>query len=640
MKSYSPARAPQAANSTPTGRDRDQERAGSVSIHRQIVQNPAMMAPHQSKSRAVARPPMSTPTQPPSSPSTAVRAVTAALLAAVLGGCATSPNAPQSPAAPPAAEPVVATPVVQRPFPREALYGLLVAEFAIRRGALDIALQNYLEQAQATRDAGVAARGTRMARYLGAEEATLRLALLWSELEPQNPEARFTAATALARAGRAREAFDQMHALPAAAGPTNFAGIAASALDLPQPDREEMLAELQRREAPSADVLIASGLLLQSLERNDEALASAERVLADDPDNFQALLLSAQVHHNLGDPAAGNAAIERALQRNPDDRRLRLQYARLLARSDLAAAEEQFRVLLGQDPADAEVRLALALVYRESGQFDRMSEELNTLLAEGNQTSAAHFYLAQDAERREDSEDAIRHYLEIRPGPTFMAAATRAAELLIESRGLEELGSAFVALRERWSAQALPLTLLESELRVEQDDLGGAARLLDAALAARPDEPALLYARSLVSERRGDLAALERDLRHMLRLDPQNALALNALGYSLANLTPRHAEALELIGRALALRPDDPAIIDSMGWVLYRLGRHDEALVQLRRAFEAFPDHEVAAHLGEVLWMSGAREEAREVWRQGLQTRPDSRLISDTMRRLGAEPSP
>jgi tetratricopeptide (TPR) repeat protein len=564
-------------------------------------------------------------------------------LAALLGGCTATP--PPAPAPEPAAAATTqggdAAPEPHyRPFPEDTLYALLVAEFAARRGQLDVALQNYLQQAAKTRDPGVTARATRMARYLGAERATLESSLLWVELEPDNAEARFTAATELARGGRPREAFTQMSAIPPGKGATNFAGIAASALDLPTQQRQEMLDALGRRQDGSTDVLIAQALLLQSLDRNDEALAIVAKVLEKEPESYQALLLEAQIYQNTGDLPKAYARIERALEAKPRDKRLRLQYARLLARSDPAKSEEQFRILVEQNPDDAELRLALALLYRESGQYERMSEELNALLAEGSQSSAAHFYLAQDAERRGDTADAIRNYLEIRPGTMFMAAVSRASELIVASEGIEALGPPLAQLRARWPAQALPLTLLESEIRVEKGDTGGALRLLDGALAADPDEPGLLYARSMVHEKRRDIPAMERDLRAMLRLDPDSALALNALGYSLANLTDRYAEALALIQRALALKPDDPAIIDSMGWVHYRMGRNEEALRYLRQAFARYPDHEVAAHLGEVLWVSGSRDEARAVWKQGLESKSDSALILDTMRRLGAAPAP
>jgi tetratricopeptide (TPR) repeat protein len=206
-----------------------------------------------------------------------------------------------------------------------------------------------------------------------------------------------------------------MRALDAASGPTNFAAVTASALDLPANEREAMLKALEGIETDSPDLLIARVVLLQSLERNDEVLEAVATVLETSPTTTRRCCSRHRSLQNIGDLPKAHARIERALAEDPDNKRLRLQYARLLAKSDLARSEEQVRILVEQNPADAELRLALALVYRESGQFDRMSEELNALLAEGNQSSAAHFYLAQDAERRGDNEEAIRHYLEIRP---------------------------------------------------------------------------------------------------------------------------------------------------------------------------------------------------------------------------------
>ncbi|MBK6288620.1 MAG: tetratricopeptide repeat protein [Pseudomonadales bacterium] len=526
-----------------------------------------------------------------------------------------------------------------RPFPEDTLYALLVAEFAARRGVLDVALGNYLQQAARTHDAGVAARATRMARYFGADRATLEAALLWAAAEPEEPEAQFTAATELARAGRPREAFAHMRAAHDAGGASNFAVIAASSLELAPSERREMLAELEALgPGNEVDVLIARAVLLQSVDENELALARVREVLALDPDNYQAILIEAQVYQNLGDTEKAYARIEQALRDTPDNTRLRLQYARLLAKTDLARSEEQFRILVAQQPDDAELRLSLALVYHETGQFERMSEQLNALLAAGQQLNAAHFYLGQEAERQGDNDAAIAHYLEVKPSPMFIAALARGCELISRTRGPTALGEAMTELRARWPDQKLRLLLLESELRVESKDYDGAWRLLSNALAEQPEEPALLYARSMVSEKRGDVAAMEQDLRRMLALDPDNSLALNALGYSLANLTDRFAEALALISHALELKPDDPAILDSMGWVQYRLGNLELALENLRKAFDRFPDHEVAAHLGEVLWVMGRTDEARLVWGKGLAGTPDSAIIRATTERLGVSP--
>ncbi len=386
------------------------------------------------------------------------------------------------------------------------------------------------------------------------------------------------------------------------------------------------------------DVLIARAVLLQSIDENALALERVREVLTLDPENYQAILIEAQVYQNLGDTEKAYSRIEQALRDTPDNARLRLQYARLLAKTDLARSEEQFRILVEQQPDDAELRLSLALVYHETGQYERMSEQLNALLATGQQQNAAHFYLGQEAERQGDDEVAIAHYLKVKPSPIFGAAMARGGELINRIRGPAALGEAMTKLRERWPEQQLRLLLLESELRTESGDLDGAWRVLSTALAEQPDEPALLYARSMVSEKRGDVAALEQDLRRMLALDPDDSLALNALGYSLANLTDRFSEALALISRALELKPDDPAILDSMGWVQYRLGNREQALANLRNAYERFPDHEVAAHLGEVLWVMGRTNEARMVWGKGLASTPDSAIIHATTERLGVSP--
>ncbi len=568
----------------------------------------------------------------------AKRASALVVLAGLMAACSVVPQPVPPLAATPEPEPVHAEPVY-RPFPEDTLYALLVAEFAARRGLLDVALGNYLQQAARTHDAGVAARATRMARYFGADRATLEAALLWASAEPQEPEAQFTAATELARAGRSREAFDHMRAAHEAGGASNFALVAASSLELPESERRAMLTELDTLgPGNEVDVLIARAVLLQSIDENALALERVREVLALDPANYQAILIEAQVYQNLGDTEKAYSRIEQALRDTPDNARLRLQYARLLAKTNLARAEEQFRILVEQQPDDAELRLSLALVYHETGQYERMSEQLNALLAAGQQQNAAHFYLGQEAERQGDDEAAIAHYLEVKPSPMFGAALARGGELINRTRGPAALGEAMIKLREQWPEQQLRLLLLEAELRTESGDLDGAWRVLSTALAEQPDEPALLYARSMVSEKRGDVAALEQDLRRMLALDPDDSLALNALGYSLANLTNRFTEALALISRALELKPDDPAILDSMGWVQYRLGKREQALANLRNAYERFPDHEVAAHLGEVLWVMGRTDEARMVWGKALASTPDSAIIRTTTERLDVSP--
>jgi tetratricopeptide (TPR) repeat protein len=180
---------------------------------------------------------------------------------------------------------------------------------------------------------------------------------------------------------------------------------------------------------------------------------------------------------------------------------------------------------------------------------------------------------------------------------------------------------------------ALQLYLIEIESLSKQQRFDAAWQRMAEALEQFPEDLNLIYTRAMLAEKRGNLAGLEQDLRFIIEREPDNAMALNALGYTLADRTTRYAEAHELIARAYELNPDDPAILDSLGWVNYRMGNLAEAEKLLRQALERMPDHEVAAHLGEVLWVSGQQDAARKVWRQALSETPDSSVLQETLKR-------
>jgi Flp pilus assembly protein TadD len=178
--------------------------------------------------------------------------------------------------------------------------------------------------------------------------------------------------------------------------------------------------------------------------------------------------------------------------------------------------------------------------------------------------------------------------------------------------------------------------LLESELRRKDGDAAGELDAFARGLAAYPDDPALLYARALTWERRDDIARAEADFRRILVAEPDNVNALNALGYTLADRTTRYAEALQLIDRARTAEPDSAAIIDSYGWVLYRLGRTKEALPELRRAYSLQKDPEIASHLGEVLWVTGQKDEARRYFDEARKLDPENRSLQRALQKTGA----
>ena len=572
------------------------------------------------------------------------------LAAAALAACSSAPETPPPvPEPEPAVAPVGETPPAvltlvrpERPFPEESLYPLLVAEFALRRRNYDLALETYMAQAPLLRDAGVSAHTSRLAQFMKRDGEAIEASELWVELEPDNLEARLTLANLLARNGRTREALPHMVAIVDAGGSANFTSLASGFGALDESAQLEFLQEVQQQQArypENTQLMILAALLLENLQRPEEAVASLQPVFEIDPDQLQAVVLEAKLRQDLNQLDGTYDRIEAALERHPDNTRLRLQYARLLTRTDMAEAQQQFEQLLQAEPDDPDLLFSLALIQRENGDLDGARDKLERLLATatGNPSrrNDAHYYLGRIAEQQARFDDALVHYMQVLPGRDFAAASSRTANLLIAGDRLDELGGYFDRLRARHPQAAEQLYAIEVDNLTGAGEYERALERLNEALAITPDSIALLYSRSMVGEKTGDLGIMESDLRRIIAMDPDNSTALNALGYTLANRTQRYQEAEELIATALALKPDEPAILDSMGWVKFKLGELDEALDYLRQAYSAFPDPEVAAHLGEVLWVTGDTEAARTVWNKALDEDPDHEVLLETLQRLG-----
>jgi tetratricopeptide (TPR) repeat protein len=220
-------------------------------------------------------------------------------------------------------------------------------------------------------------------------------------------------------------------------------------------------------------------------------------------------------------------------------------------------------------------------------------------------------------------------------GPEYLAATSRIGQILVAQGEVSRCNIWFNEQREKYPQLSEPLYGLEADILNRGGEAASALTLLTQALKKSPDSTSLRYARAMLSEQQNDLPGMEKDLRTLIKADPNNTTALNALGYTLADRTTRYTEALQLVSRALELQPDEPAILDSMGWVLYRTGKYDEAVSYLTRAYAVFPDPEVAAHLGEVLWVKGDTDKATLIWRGAILRDPDHPVLLKTLKRLG-----
>lgn len=530
-----------------------------------------------------------------------------------------------------------------RPFPADSFYDLLVAEFALRRGEYDLALGNYLQQAHATRDTGVIARASRLAQFMKADRASLDAAQLWVSQEPDDMEAQFTLASELAKAQRPLEAMAPMTKVLDAGTKANFAVIAAAALQQPEAVQTQLLDQfnaLLTTHKDNVELMTGKALLLQQRGEKAEALALVRKVLDIAPEETHAIIIEAKLLEEMGRSNEAFARLRQMVDQNPYNRRLRLQYARLLTQSDMQKAREQFAILVAQSPGDADMLLSLALISKETNALDDADAYFKKLLAMNQHVSEAHFYLGQIAEQRSDSAEAIGHYEEIPPGPEFFPALGRILELQMNADNAAGARKHLRDLRERYPQHAVRLYLVEAELLMQTKAYQTGNELLTEALKKFPQQPNLLYSRSTFSDRRHDLPLLEKDLRAILSKDPNNAVALNALGYAFTNQSTRYREARDLIQKALDQKPDDPAIMDSMGWAQYRLGNIQEARVWLEKAYAAFPDPEVAAHLGEVLWQAGNENRAREIWGKALLDAPDSELVRAALKKFAPDVLP
>ena len=524
----------------------------------------------------------------------------------------------------------------------ELMYQLLVGEIAGQMGQLDVAVDHYTAAAMASSDPAVAERATRIALFANKREQALDGARRWVALAPASTEARQVLAALLVNAGQVDEAVDALqHVVRASVTGEAAAFGGITHLLTRARNRDAALSAMERLverypETPSAHLALAQ--LAMQLENPAVAEGAARRALDLDADLHEARIVYAQSMARQGDTDRALQTLSEAVTEHPGHGQLGLAYGRLLIQArEFDAAREEFERLIAMRPDDTDLLYTLGLLSIEVERYGDAQSYLERLLASGRRTHEANFYLGRIAESDGRDEEALRYYMGVGDGDRFEEAQLRKA--LIKGR-LGDTGEAVDHLRElrrhadeeEWRMR---LYLTESQVLRDAGEYEQAMEVLHQGLREQPDSNELLYARALVAERLDRLDMLEADLRTILDRDPDNAAALNALGYTLADRTDRLDEAYEYITRAHELRPDDAAILDSMGWVLYRLGRYDEAETFLRRAYDKMYDPEIASNLAALLWAQGNRDEAWEILEDALTKDPDFDRLLRLKERIG-----
>ncbi|WP_300719951.1 tetratricopeptide repeat protein [Pseudomonas sp.] len=556
----------------------------------------------------------------------------------VLSGCQhLAPTSPDDSSASEDVSSVPQTPTVYGSFSQDTLFSLLSAELAGQRNRLDIALDNYVTQAINTQDPGIAERAFRIAEYLGADQAALDTSLIWAKNAPDELDAQRSAAIQLARNGRYDDAMIYMEKVLQAKGDTHFDFLALSAIETDADTRTGLQKNFDRLlvKHPGNDQLIFGKALLMQQDGDAEG---ALKLLEKNPPHdgeVAPVLLRARLLQSLDRGNEALPLLKKSIRQYPDDKRLGLTYARtLIEQNRMAEAKVQFASLVQQYPEDDELRFSLALVCLDGKAWDEAEGYLNELIERDSHVDSAHLNLGRIAEERNDPQGALIEYALVGPGNDYLPAQLRQADILINHGRGAEASKKLEAARDAQPDYAIQLYLIEAETLAANNQTDRAWSVLQQALKQYPDDLNLLYSRAMLAEKRNDLDQMERDLRAIIQREPDNAMALNALGYTLADRTTRYAEANVLIQQAYDLNPQDPAVLDSLGWVNFRLGNLDEAERLLRQALDRFPDEEVAAHLGEVLWANGKQREAKQVWARFLKENPDSPLLRKTVLRL------
>ncbi len=528
--------------------------------------------------------------------------------------------------------------IFPEPTSEEIMYHVFAAEFLGSEGDLEAAVGEYLEAALESGDSAVARRATRIAF---AAQAWLQAAMAadrWALLDPENVEAHQSAATAMLLSGDYAGAQLQLQQIIELMGNNTEAWILVASLLSRSADTEKASVLLRNILASqgavnNADAVFAQSHLAVRSRDLSGAYELAEQAVELEPERIEFLTWAGRLALNLDKLGAGLQYVERAWKQNPGDHDLALAYADLLSRTHRLVEARQVMENMRQTPDVMLSRILFEINAEDREKAEELFREFDSMGFDDPHGTS--FYQAQAAEALDMISRAIELYAEVESGDRALVAGIRRAELMAGEGDVAGARRELAALRLQTSQVVVEESwLAEARILRGVGDGKFALETLDKALEQLPNSISIRYSHALLAAELGWVDVAEKDLRIIISEQPENAAALNALGYTLADQTERYEEAEALIRQAFILRPDDASIVDSMGWISYRLGRLDVAKEFLRRAWALDKNPEIAAHLGEVLWVIGEQETARSIWREGTAVDSANQVLQETLQRM------
>jgi tetratricopeptide (TPR) repeat protein len=519
------------------------------------------------------------------------------------------------------------------------LYEYLVSEIASQRGYKTLAANGSEDLAIKTRDPRLAKRAAQLAFESGDMEKSIAAFKFWQEVEPSaEVPSRMLASIWLRGGDLVQSKVEFAKVLKGDAANANDTFLQIEQILEAYPDKLAALAMMRELAVPyprMAEAHWSVARLARAAGDAPLALSEVRQARSLRPDWDMAVALEAELLQKSA-PQQSLQVLRDYLAKHPNAYEMRLQYARVLVeQQQYPVARDEFQRVADHNPDNPDLVFAIALLSLQMNDLQGAETELKQALGKGKKDQdTVQYYLGQLSEAKKQDDEAIAHYREVQEGEHAFPSKMRVAYLLSKQGKLDEARQFLHQLKPADNLQRSQMVLVEAQLLRDAGQYDQAYQVLQQGLEQLPNHPVLLYEAAMMADKIGKYDVTEQYLRKLIQMNPQDANAYNALGYSLLERNVRIQEAVALVEQALQLAPDDASIIDSVGWGYYRSGKLDDSVKMLRRAFAANPDPEIASHLGEVLWARGDKAEAKQILQTSLKAHPDNEPLQAVIKKL------